>query len=139
MVKNTTGGKKAKKGKSGGGAMHKRELRFREDLEDYALVQKVLGDCRLDCLCSDGTNRICHIRGKFRKRVWMTVGDVVLISLREFEDGKADVVHKYNPEEVGMLRDRGEISFKDTTVNAVLDHDALEDDDLGLIIDMSTI
>jgi translation initiation factor 1A len=68
----------------------------------------------------------------------MTVGDVVLISLREFEDGKADVIHKYTPEEVGMLRDRGEISFKDTTVNGVLDHDAL-DDDLGLVIDMSSI
>ena len=138
MGKNAIGGKNHKKKKSTGAATHKRELRYREDLEDYALVEKVLGDCRLDCLCSDGNNRICHIRGKFRKRVWMNVGDVVLISLREFEDGKADVIHKYNPEEVAVLRDRGEINFKDTTVNAVLDtnEDNLDD---TLVIDVTTI
>lgn len=137
MVKNTKGGNKAKKGKNTNAGMFKRELRFKEDLEDYAVVEKVLGDCRLDCLCTDGSNRLCHIRGKFRKRVWMTVGDVLLISLREFEDGKADVVHKYNPEEVAILRDRGEISFKDTTIKGALDEDGEEED--GLIIDVSAI
>ena len=135
MVKNTGGGRNHKKGKSQG-TTHKRELRFKEDLEEYALVEKVLGDCRLECLCTDGSVRICHIRGKFRKRVWMTTGDVVLISMREFQDNKADVIYKYTPEEVTMLRDRGEISFKDTSVNANFDEDMGDD---ALVIDMTTI
>ena len=137
MGKNTGGGKNHKKGKSVG-STHKRELRFREDLEDYALVEKVLGDCRLECLCTDGSQRVCHIRGKFRKRVWMTVGDIVLISLREFEDKKADVIHKYTPDEVIMLRDRGEIAFKDNGVNAAMGASDDMDDD-ALVIDMSTL
>jgi len=137
MVKNTGGGRNHKKAKSTG-SMHKRELRFREDLEDYALVEKVLGDCRLECLCTDGSQRVCHIRGKFRKRVWMSVGDIVLISLREFEDKKADVIHKYTPEEATMLRDRGEISFKDTGANAVMGVQGDDDDD-ALVIDMSSL
>jgi translation initiation factor 1A len=136
MGKNTGGGKKHKKTKSL--STHKRELRFKEDLEDYALVQKVLGDCRLECLCTDGTERICHIRGKFKKRVWMTVGDIVLISLREFQDNKADVIHKYTPEEATMLRDRGEISFKDHGVNALMEGQEEQEDDT-LVIDMSTL
>ena len=44
-----------------------------------------------------------------RNRVWINAGDIILVSLREFGDEKADVIHKYYPEEAYELQDLGEI------------------------------
>lgn len=30
-----------------------------------------------------------------RKRVWVNAGDIILVSLRDYQDGKADVIAKY--------------------------------------------
>jgi|UniRef100_A0A6C0K2M7 translation initiation factor 1A len=107
MVKNTGGGKKKKRGARPSTGF-KREVIFKEDLQEYGVVDKMLGDMRCSVLCSDATTKVCHIRGKFKRRVWINVGDTVLISLREFEDDKADVVHKYTPEEAEILKIQGE-------------------------------
>merc|ERR1712226_681831 len=47
----------------------KRELVFKEEGQEYAQVIKMLGNGRLDALCFDGVKRLCHIRGKLRKKV----------------------------------------------------------------------
>ena len=31
----------------------------------------MLGNGRLEAMCIDGTKRLCHIRGKMRKKVWV--------------------------------------------------------------------
>ena len=36
---------------------------------EYAQVTKMLGNGRLEALCFDGAKRLCHIRGKLRKKV----------------------------------------------------------------------
>jgi translation initiation factor 1A len=56
-----------------------------------------------------GTKRLCHIRGKMRKRVWVNASDIILIGLRDFQDGKADVILKYTPEEARNLKIYGEL------------------------------
>merc|ERR1719239_1815041 len=43
-------------------------------------------------MCFDGTKRLCHIRGKLRKKVWINTTDIILLGLREFQDGRADVI-----------------------------------------------
>jgi len=109
MGKNTgPGGKNRRKGKSMT-AFYKRDLRVKEEYEDYAVVEKMLGDERTLCTTFDGVQRVCHIRGKFRKRVWINTGDVVLISLREFQQDKADIVYKYTSDEIRLLKDQNEI------------------------------
>lgn len=67
---------------------------------EYAQVTKMLGNGRLEAQCFDGEKRLAHIRGKMRKKVWINQGDIILISLREFQDDKADVIVKYTVEEV---------------------------------------
>merc|ERR1719378_569699 len=53
-------------------------------------------------MCFDGEKRLAHIRGKMRKKsnalrqVWINQGDIVLLSLRDFQDDKADVIQKYS-------------------------------------------
>jgi translation initiation factor 1A len=42
-------------------------------------------------------------------QVWISAGDVVLVSLREFQNDKCDVILKYTSEEVRMLKAEDEI------------------------------
>ena len=32
---------------------------------------------------------------KLRRRVWMAKNDIVLVGIREFQEGKVDILHKY--------------------------------------------
>ena len=41
--------------------------------------------------------------------LWITVGDIVLIGLRDFQDDKADVIMKYTADEARQLKAYGEI------------------------------
>merc|ERR1712061_43687 len=41
-------------------------------------------------MCFDGVERLCHIRGKLRKKVWIAQSDIVLVGLRDYQDAKAD-------------------------------------------------
>jgi translation initiation factor 1A len=69
----------------------------------------MLGNGRLEAMCFDGTKRLCHIRGKLRKKVWINQGDIILVGLRDYQDAKADVILKYNPDEARNLKAYGEI------------------------------
>ncbi|KAG9327038.1 hypothetical protein KVV02_006515 [Mortierella alpina] len=42
-------------------------------------------------------------------KVWINQGDIILISLRDFQDDKADVILKYNTEEARNLKAYGEL------------------------------
>jgi len=122
------GGKNRRRGKNENEA-EKRELIFKEDGQEYAQVTKMLGNGRLEAMCFDGIKRLCHIRGKLRKKVWINQGDIILVGLRDYQDAKADVILKYNADEARNLKTYGEIpdSVKVTdTVNFV--DDGLDDD-----------
>jgi len=62
------GGKNRRRGKNEN-EFEKRELIFKEDQQEYAQVTKMLGNGRLEAMCFDGVKRLCHIRGKLRKKV----------------------------------------------------------------------
>jgi translation initiation factor 1A len=51
-----------------------------------------------------------------RKRVWVNTSDIVLVGLRDFQDGKADVILKYSPDEAKNLKIYGELPA-DTRIN----------------------
>ncbi len=95
----------------------KRELLLKENLEEYAKVLRTLGSLRLECYCFDGKTRIAHIRGSMRKRIWISVGDYVLLGIRDFQQDKADVLHKYTTDEVHKLKSKKEINEKDEEEN----------------------
>ena len=101
------GGKNQKKKKKT--QAEDRECRFKDESEEYAQIIKILGDGRFQCKCADGVERVAHVRGKMRKRIWLANGDIILVSLREFEPEKCDVVEKYKEKEVAKLKKAGEI------------------------------
>jgi translation initiation factor 1A len=103
------GGKNRKRGKNEGDTDDKRELVYKEDGQEYAQVIRMLGNGRLEAQCIDGKKRLCHIRGKMRKKVWVATGDVVLLGLRDYQDDKADVIMKYTADEARVLKQYGEL------------------------------
>ena len=136
------GGKKHKRGKRD---IVKRELIFKEDGQEYGQVQRMLGNGRCDVYCMDGCKRLCHIRGKMRKKVWVMMGDIVLVSLRDFQDEKGDIIAKYNSDEAKNLKTYGELP-ENTKINETTgldDEDAPDDgivfEDGGEVIDLAEI
>lgn len=99
------GGKKGRRGKTDTTTTN--ELVFKTVGQEYAQIVKILGGEYVQCYCFDGVQRLCHIRGAMRKRVWLISGDIILIGLREYQDNKADVLLKYSPSEVRMLKSKG--------------------------------
>ncbi|KAL3082180.1 hypothetical protein niasHT_037818 [Heterodera trifolii] len=112
------GGKNRRRGKNENDIM-KRELVEKDgDDQAYAQVVKMLGNGRLTAFCFDGKNRLCHIRGKLRKKVWINTGDIILIGLRGYQDDKADVILKYTPDEARILKNSGQLP-ESTKLNEV--------------------
>eukprot|EP00276_Gloeochaete_wittrockiana_P015742 CAMPEP_0184347684 /NCGR_PEP_ID=MMETSP1089-20130417/20340_1 /TAXON_ID=38269 ORGANISM="Gloeochaete wittrockiana, Strain SAG46.84" /NCGR_SAMPLE_ID=MMETSP1089 /ASSEMBLY_ACC=CAM_ASM_000445 /LENGTH=184 /DNA_ID=CAMNT_0026678909 /DNA_START=21 /DNA_END=575 /DNA_ORIENTATION=- len=97
------GGKSKRKGKNKSADGEKRELTLAGDEQQYAQVTKILGNCRVEAYCCDGKTRQCHVRGKFRKKVWINKDDIVLVGLRDYQDDKGDIIHKYSSEEARQL------------------------------------
>ena len=111
----------------------------------------MLGNGRLEAMCFDGVKRLCHIRGKLRKKVWINQSDIILVGLRDYQvkhqflcmiksivctiqDAKADVIQKYSADEARNLKSYGEfpesIKISDTVdfVGGDLDEDIEFDD-----------
>jgi translation initiation factor 1A len=102
------GGKNRRRGKNDNFSF-KRELVLKDEGQEYAQVVKMVGGGRLTASCFDGIQRMAHIRGKMRKKVWVQQGDIILVSLRDFQDDQADVIMKYHPDEARALKAQGEL------------------------------
>ncbi|KAJ6973358.1 hypothetical protein NC653_033634 [Populus alba x Populus x berolinensis] len=121
------GGKNRKRGKNEADD-EKRELIFKEDGQEYAQVLRMLGNGRCEAMCIDGTKRLCHIRGKMHKKVWIAAGDIILVGLRDYQDDKADVILKYMPDEARLLKAYGELP-ENTRLNEGIAGGLDEEDD----------
>ena len=43
------------------------------------IAEKMLGAERIMVKCQDGKERLCRVRGKLKRRVWIREGDIVLV------------------------------------------------------------
>ena len=74
------------------------------------VLEELLGASRFKVNCKDGKLRLCRIPGKFRKRVNVRVGDIVLVEPWDIEpDEKGDIVWIYNRTHADWLRNKGHI------------------------------
>lgn len=113
------------------------------DGEEYAYVIKMLGNCRVNLITNSGNESIGVIRGslrKFTKRVIIEKGDIVAVSLRNYQDNKVDIVHKYNREQINtlitekklsniLLNSYNNMKYKEDTIESDLLFSKDDDDD----------
>jgi len=72
------------------------------------IAVKLLGFDRVLVKCQDGHERLCRIRGKMKRRVWVREGDVVLVSPWDFQsDKRGDVFWRYTRAQADWLRKKG--------------------------------
>lgn len=129
------GGKKGKKGKKIlDDNIIERALVFKDitEIQEYGQITAMLGNCRCDILCADGKNRLGHIRGNMRKKVYIKTGDIVLLSLREYQDDKCDIIYLYKLKESKKLKLLGELpeNFKINDSNDLLEKN--DEVDIGI-------
>jgi translation initiation factor 1A len=102
-----------RKSKTANGADDKKggALEFKEDGQLYACITKAAGDRRFLVRCDDGIERLCKLRGSMRRRDWVCINDIVLISTRDYGDEKADILMKYSAHDVALLKRYNELDF----------------------------
>jgi len=73
---------------------------------------KLLGFDRVLVKCQDGRERLCRIRGKMKRRVWIRVGDVVLVSPWDFQtESRGDLIWRYTKAQNEWLRKKGYLTI----------------------------
>ncbi len=122
MGKNIKGGKKQKRAKNKTVEII-RKLTTKTHDQDYMLVTSQLGDGRVrGVLESDGRTILGIVRGSIRKRTRLKEGDYVLISFRDYQTDKVDILYKYFDYEIYQLIDRNHI--KDKNISATDDNNS---------------
>jgi len=83
-------------------------IRIPKEGEMLGLVELMLGSDKLRVQCGDGKERIVRIPGKLRKRVWIRVGDIILIQpWKVMSDIRADVIWRYTKTQANWLQKKG--------------------------------
>jgi translation initiation factor 1A len=99
----------------------KKKVISEEELSDMVLpvandvlgvALKLLGFDRILVKCQDGNERLCRIRGKMKRRVWIRIGDVVLVSPWDFQsDKRGDLIWRYTRSQAELLRKKGYLTI----------------------------
>jgi len=95
----------------------KRKVKSEEELNNMVLpvandvldiAKKMLGFDRILVNCQDGHERLCRIRGKMKRRAWVRLGDIVLVSPCDFQsDKRGDIIWRYKRSQAEWLRRNG--------------------------------
>jgi translation initiation factor 1A len=86
---------------------HLKELVLPEQGELLGRVQKISGGNQVLVQCTDGELRLCRIRGKMKRRMWIREADIVLISPWDFDHRRADIVWRYIKDHAEWLENNG--------------------------------
>jgi len=99
----------------------KRKVISEESLENMVLPAgtdtlgisvKMLGFDRIMVKCQDGKERLCRVRGKLKRRVWIREGDIVLVSPWDFQsDTRGDIFWRYRRNQTEWLRSKGYLTM----------------------------
>lgn len=81
------------------------DRRLPEGEEVLGRAEKLLGYDRVMVRCMDGFTRLCRIKGKMKRRVWIRVNDMVIVSPWDFQrDTRGDIIYRYRPNQLDWLR-----------------------------------
>lgn len=97
--------------------MGKKKVKSEEELKNMMLpvandvlgiAEKMLGGDRVMVKCQDGKKRLCRIRGKMKRRMWIRLRDIVLVSPWDFQsDKRGDIIWRYKRNQAEWLRSQG--------------------------------
>ena len=76
--------------------------------EMLGTVIEMLGASRFRVDCSDGKVRICRVPGRYKRRVWVRMGNIVLLKPWSVQgDERGDIIWRYKLSQANWLVRRG--------------------------------
>ena len=113
---NQQGGKNYKKSKHSTEAARLQEANAAEG-QMYGRIIRILGNRNFQVYCNDNRTRICKVCGAMTKRVWLSVGDLIIFSVRDFEVSiavkaadrmkmaeRGDIIYKFDQTLIGKAK-----------------------------------
>jgi translation initiation factor 1A len=87
------------------------EIRARlpdESFEVLGVAVGLMGNDRIMVRCLDGFKRLCRIKGKMKRRVWIRLNDIVIVSPWDFQSNeRGDITYRYQRNQADWLRNNG--------------------------------
>ena len=130
MVKNTKGGKgaKSKARKNLGERETKYSELIKTEDQEYAKILNVYGGgrCKVRLFAESAAQEkelLAVSCGRIKRYAKLKPEGLVLVSLRDFQEGKCDILHAYNAKETQMLIDHGDIKSNFVVVSEEQDDD----------------
>lgn len=104
--------KKQKSKEEGSGEQVIHRIRTPVEGEVLGIALQMLGGSRVRVQCMDGVVRLCRIRGKIVKRLWIREDDIVLVAPWEgLQSDRGDIVHRYTKTQAVWLEKNGYLSL----------------------------
>ncbi|MBI2661159.1 translation initiation factor eIF-1A [Candidatus Woesearchaeota archaeon] len=83
-------------------------IRLPKPPQTFGILEQRLGGSRMRARCLDGKTRICRIPGRFKRKLWVREGDILIVEPWEFSgDERGDILLKYSPTQVSFLQKKG--------------------------------
>lgn len=120
--------KKGGKGFKKGGKKFEAESKFlptKQRDQEYGRVTTMFGNSRIDVYCNDDEVRRARMQKSLkREKMFIAIGDIVLLNIQKYQDTKGYVAYRYTPQEAKRLLKDNEITLK--TFNPEMEN--IEDD-----------
>ncbi len=91
---------------------HLKELVLPQAGELLGRVIKISGGNQVVVQCVDGVTRLCRIRGKMKRRMWIRERDIVLVSPWDFDNRRADIIWRYIKDHADWLENNGYMTMR---------------------------
>lgn len=112
IKKNPKGGKGHRKNKKPVEEDYSKNIEYKEEGEEYAKVMALLGSGRLRVQLPNKLEKLGIIPGRMRKKKMsnlISVDDIILVGIRDYQPDKVDVLYKYNSEQVIILNGKNHL------------------------------
>ena len=87
-------------------------VRLPRGKEVIGTIEQRYGGNKMLVNCTDGKSRNCRVPGRLRRKLWLRPNDVVIIQPWELDNDKGDVIFKYRPNQVDLLKNKGYLKTK---------------------------
>ena len=77
--------------------------------EMFGIADQRLGASKIRVMCEDGVSRMGRIPGKIKKRMWIREGDLLIVSIWDFQPDKCDIKFRYTRTQANNLSKRNRI------------------------------
>jgi len=88
-------------------------VRLPRGKEVIGIIEQRLGSSRMMVKCFDGHSRVCRVPGRFKRKLWLREGNIVIVEPWEYQsEEKGDIIYNYSKAAIEWLKKRGYIKIE---------------------------